>query len=371
MRIRLIVKRGEDGAVAIMTALLAVSLIVVAAFTTDFGMAYAQRQALATGADSAALAVIQTEYTTQLNYLNRTCATALAQDNALLPGDPAKASTIALAQVNANAPFGTKIAGSDVVTTTLSCESGGTVLQVRVVVNRSMKPILGGVVGTSPMNLNREAKAALGVVNSVTDLAPITVCINQSNAIIAQHMADVAAGHPDQAQLVLVDKVWGSGTSCDGGGGSGNWGWLDFGNGVSVPDLVSYINGTKKTTVTLDASGSYWMNGTPGNKGNAGPVNSAMQGLMDSIVNLPVYSSVTGGGANTRYKVVGFLSVRLCGYQANKKNQTGACYAATPALVSDSMQVQFVNYSPVGQMGEVCPIGSPCATRAYITKLLG
>ena len=370
MRIQLSDPRREDGAIAIIVALFAVILIVVAAFTTDFGMAYAQRQALATGADSAALAVIRAEHKSQLANLTRTCAAALAQDAALASASPAKASTIALAQVNANAPFSATIAASD-VTTTLSCVSGGAVLQVAVVVNRTMSPILGSVVGASPMQLSRQAKAALGVVNGAKNMSPITICINQAQDIITKHLADVAASQADRAQLVPLDKVWGSGTSCDGGGGTGNWGWLDFGGGVGVQNLVDYLTGAYQTTLTLDNSttpASYTMNGTPGVK-NAHGIRVAMNTIMDQITTLPVYSSIGGSGSGTTYKIIGFLSVKMCGYD---NRQFGRCYDSSPAvkMTGNDIQIRYVDYIPAGQMGEVCPIGSPCASNAYITKLL-
>ena len=369
MRI-LTVARREDGAIAVMVAILAVALIVVAAFTTDFGMAYAQRRALSTGADSAALAVIHTEYNTQLAFLTRTCADALAQDAALDPADPSKASNIAYTQINANAPFGATIPASDIVTT-LSCVSSGTVLQVRVTVNRTIQPILGGAASASPMHIKGEAVAALGVINGVTGLMPIAVCTNEAQAIIAQHVADKAAGRADGAQLVPLDKVWGSGASCDGGGGTGNWGWLNFGKGVSVPDLVAYITGAYPFTLTLPVPP---IDGTPGDKGNSNNVVDAMQTVMDKIVNLPVYSTVSGNGANTEYSIIGFLSVKLCGFRSNSKQTVGTCYnTTTPGvqLVKNDMQVRYVDYTPVGQIGEVCLIGSSCASNTYVTKLLG
>ena len=44
-------RRDDDGAVAVLVALLSVVLMIVGAFTVDLGFAYAQRLALQTGAD--------------------------------------------------------------------------------------------------------------------------------------------------------------------------------------------------------------------------------------------------------------------------------------------------------------------------------
>jgi Flp pilus assembly protein TadG len=353
MRIQLSRPRQEDGAVAVVVALFAVILLVVAAFTTDFGMAYAQRQALATGADSAALAVIHAEYASQLATPTRTCDTARTNDVAY-------ASTIALAQVNANAPFNATIAASD-VTTTLSCVSDGTVLQVKVVVNRTMTPILGQMAGASAMNLTRQATAALGVIKGVPNVLPIALCINQAQGIIA---------HKVGAQEVPLNKVWPSATSQCGTGGAGNWGWLDLGYGVTPGDLADYVNGLHPYTLTPPVPP---MDGASGDKGNANAVADAMQTIMDKNVLLPVYSTVTGGGNNAVYTIVGFIAVQICGYMSNNKQALGSCYdSTTPGvqLTGTDMQLRYSSYTPVGEIGEVCKLGSLCAENAYLTKLL-
>jgi Flp pilus assembly protein TadG len=367
MRIQLIASGREDGVVAVTTAILVVVLLGIVAFTTDFGMAYAQRQALATGADSAALAVILAEKTTQLSQPTRTCATSVAQDGAA-------DSTIALTQVNANAPFHTTIPAS-AVTTTLSCVNG--TLEVTVVDVRTINQIFSGVLGGSPLNISRKAMADMGVVNSVSGASPFAVCTNQAQAIIAQHLVDVAASKPESAQLVSLTKVWGSGT-CDGGGGSGNWGWLDFGQGKGDSALGPEITtGDSYGPLTLNTSTtppSYSISGTPGNKGNGGPVQTGMQTIMDKSITVPVYSTVTGNGANAQYTVIGFLTVKMCGYQANKKSVLGNCYDPTTAgvqLQGDDMQIRYLSYTAAGQIGTTCAIGSACAFNAYVTKLIG
>ena len=121
------------------------------------------------------------------------------------------------------------------------------------------------------------------------------------------------------------------------------------------------------------------MDGTPGNKGNADPVVTAMQTFMKAGLPavLPVYSTVGAGkGSGTTYNVIGFLSVQLCGISSNTKQAVGACYdSTTPGvqMVGNDMQVRVVAYTPVGQMGEVCAIGDiTCASaNTYVTKLLG
>lgn len=370
MRVQLIRARREEGAVAVMTAILAVVLIGVAAFTTDFGMAYAQRQALATGADSAALGVVRAMYTSELKNPTGDCETLKAQYNVVEGNGSTKAKNIALAQVNANAPFGATIASSD-VTAPLVCLATGP-LQVTVTANRTIDPILGGVLGGGPMNVSGTAVAALGVANQVRGLSPLALCSNQAQVIMDAHVVDAAANKSDRAMLVAPDKVWKSGNDCDAGG-SGNWGWLDFGQGNGADALGDMIIAGYNGTITLDTSktpASFQAAAVPGNKGSNSHTHNAMQTIMDKVVTYPVYSKVTGNGNNTEYTVIGFMSVQMCGYDKTIK---GSCHDPAVPMAGDDLQVRFANYTPAGQMGTgvgACAIGGACAFNAYVTKLL-
>ena len=372
MRIQLSVsRRADDGAVAVMVAIFAVVLIVIAAFTTDFGMAYAQRQAIATGADSAALAVVHAKYIAEMaDPTHPTCDQLVINDTALAASNTKKASTIALAQVNANAPFNATIAAAD-VTTTLTCDSAANVLQVSVKVNRNINPILGQVAGVSTMHIDRTAVAALGVANGVSGLEPIGLCTNQATAIIKQHAADAFTATPDRAQLTQETKVWGGGAQCDGGGGSGNWGWLKFpgmGNGSGeLGDMIISGYGGHLTLDTTKNPPSYQVGAVPGNRGNNAHTHDAMQKIMDKTVTFPVYSTVTGNGNNTTYTVVGFLSLKMCGYDQTIR---GTCYDPTVPMGSNDMQIRYIDYAPAGQLSKFCGIGATCAFNAYVTKLL-
>lgn len=377
MRIQLSVSRREEGAVAVMVAIFAVVLIVLAGFTTDFGMAYAQRQALATGADSAALAVVHAKYIAEMaDPTHPTCDQLVTNDTALAASNTKKASTIALAQVNANAPFNATIAAAD-VTTILVCVppsalAGTTskVLKVSVKVNRTIMPILGTVLGASPMQINRSAVAALGVGNSVVGLAPIGLCFNQALAIINQHNADLITSTPDRAQLVSPDKVWGAGSQCDGGG-AGNWGWLTFpGQGNGSGDLGDMIAAGYPGAITLAATTppSVALDGVPGNRGANAHTHDAMQTIMGTTQTFPVYNTITGNGANTSFNVIGFLSVKMCGYDVTIRD--ASCYDPTVPMTNDSMQVRYVDYTPAAQLSTRCDIGADCAFNAYVTKLL-
>ena len=360
-------RRDERGAVAVLVGILSVALLVVLAFTVDFGMAYAQRQALGTGADSAAMAIVQMQRTAQTKNPSRTCPQIVAADGALAPTDPAKASSIALTQINRNAPFGFALpAGS--VTTTLSCVSSNKVLQAKVKVTKAQKRTVGVLAGSTDLQLNRAATAVMGVPNSVTGVEPLAVCKHQAQAILNDAAADLAAGIPYRAELISSDKVWAGNATCDGSGGAGNWGWLDLGQGNGASALGDMIASGSSSPLTLTGSPpAVAMDGTPGNKGNSGPVHDGMQAIMDKQVMLPVYTTYSGNGANASYTVTGFIAVQVCGYDKSIK---GTCYDPAVPMSGDDLQVRFIGFVEAGSIDTLCAIGASCAY-SYDVEMVG
>ena len=369
MRVQLTKPQGERGAVAVTVALLTIPLLILAAFTVDFGMAYAQGQAYGTGADSAALAIVNAKREPLLAppAVPPTCDQIRTADAALGASDPAKASNIALVQVNANTNFGTQLTQSD-VTTTLSCTPEG-VLRADVAVRRNVPTSFGGLVGVSSIKADRNAAAALGIAKKVTGVFPMAICTLQAEEIV-NHAA--ASGEPYPAEVIKSDKVWGSGALCQPqqGNGSGNWGWLDCGNGVSVPDLVNYINSGCNASLVLSGSNppTTTIDGTPGNKVNASGLQSALLAALDKVYAFPVYTTISGQGSGTEYTITGFIQLKLCA----GAGKTGTCYDNTVPMGSDDLQVRYVAYVPVGQINALCGIGgASCPSfNSYVTNLI-
>lgn len=350
-----------------MVALLTIPLIVILAFTADFGLAYANRQAISTGADSAALAIVHNQYRAQLKSPSRTCAQALAADAALPTGSSAKATTIALAQVNANAPAHTTFTAAD-IDVSLSCESSNKVLQASVTVRRNVPRAFSLVIGSDPLRVRRTSVSALGVRNGVDGVEPIGLCKLQAQKIVDDAAADLSDNKPYRAELISLSKVWSGNGTCDGAGGSGNWGWLDLGQGNGNSALAAMITTGSTATYTLSGSPpAYAMNGTPGNKGNSAGVHTAMDGIMDKPVIMPVYSTYSGNGSNATYTVTGFITVMMCGYDKTTK---GSCYDSAVPMTGDDMQVKFVSYSTAGELGTVAGLGDSDAFDSYVTGLI-
>ena len=342
-----------------MVALLSVVLLVMLAFTADFGMAYAQRQALGAGADSAALAIVHSEYVKQLKDPARTCSSTVAVDGAA-------ARSIALAQVNENAPFGKPLTASQ-LQVNLTCVGAGA-LSASVRVSKTVPRTFGKVAGSAGININRSSVANLAVVNHVTDVEPIGLCRYQAQAIIDDAAADLSANQPNRAESISFNKIWTGNRTCDGSGGAGNWGWLDLGQGIGESALGEAIKNGSSTPLTVSGSPpSLTLEGAPGNRANGNPVHDGMSAIMDKTVVLPVYGSYQGDGANVTYTINGFLTVQMCGYD---KTITGTCYDPAVPMTGDDMQVKFVSYAPVGKLDSVCGLGdTSCSFDSFATGL--
>jgi Flp pilus assembly protein TadG len=359
------VSRRDDqrGAVAVLVALLAVALLVMMAFTTDIGMAYAQRQALRTGADSAALAIVRSEYAKQLKDPTRKCLTTAAAD---FTAD----RSIALDQLNANAPLGEPLASSDVQVELRCVGAVKGALEASVKVTKRIPRTFGRAAGSADIAVSAASVADLAVVNRVTGVEPLGLCRYQAQAIIDDAAADLSANRPFRAELVSLSKVWTGNKTCDGSGGSGNWGWLDLGQGNGESALGDMIQHGSSTPMTVSGSPpSVLENGTPGNKANGQPVHDGMATIMDKKVVLPVYGSYDGTGASIRYLVNGFLTVQMCGYDKTTK---GTCYDPLVPMTSNDLQVRFVSYAPVGKLDSLCDLGdTSCSFDAFATGLTG
>lgn len=355
--------RDERGAVAVVVALVITPLMLLSAFTLDLGMAYAQGQSFAAGADSAALAIADAKRTALLANpsVRTTCQTLVASD-------AGQALAIAKRQVDANRPFDVRASTGQVdVQVRLSCvDSAGQpradgALRVDVTVKRDVPTTLGRLAGVASVRTVRDAAAGLSGSTTAGGVFPLAICDQQADAIIA---GAVSRPYPDVA--IETDKVWHPGCASGsngkgkgngkGSGGSGNWGWLDCGGGNGTPALASAILGGCALDFSLTGSPpSLTLDGTTGNKVNAGPVKAALLGVVGSTVAFPVYDDVSGNGANTEYNVTGFIQLEIVGVDG-----------------SGDLTVRYVGYSAAGQFNAGCGIGSTSCPvyNTYVTGLV-
>ena len=319
-------------------------MMLLAAFTVDLGIAYAQAQAFAAGSDSAALAIAGAKRA-NLN----AHASAPGNCQSLIASDAGQALAIAKKQADANRPYDLKATTGQVdVQVTLTCVNGTTgapdangILRVRVTVQRDVPTTLGRLAGVNTVKASRQASAGLGVSGIVQGGAfPLAICDAQAKAIMSR-----AISSPYPIEVIDVDKVWKA--DCSSKKGSGNWGWLECG-GNGTPTLADAIlNGCDIDLTLTGTPPTITVDGTPGNKINAGPVRDALDTVKGGTFAFPVFDKVTGNGAGTEYRVVGFINLKFVDYDKS----------------SGDITVQYVSYSPVGSINPACGIGGTgCAT---------
>ncbi len=321
---------------------LLIPFLIISAFVIDVGMTYAQARAFSTGADSAALAVVAAKRAA-INASPATpvtCASIIASDAVVHPN----AQEIATKKAADNRPFEVSSANGLNVVVNLRCvdrfgnpdATGLGNLKATVTVSREVPTTLAGLVGVSSLHSEKDASAALGVARQVSGIFPLGLCENEVNDIVQKA---TLSGSPYPIETIDVDKVWKA--DCSVGGGSGNWGWLNCGSGVSAVDIGMYISQGCKADLTLTGMPpSVTIEGSPGNKINSANVTGPLDGALNKVYAFPVYEKVTGHGSNTEYKIIAFVQLRLIDY--DKKG---------------SLRVQYVNYSPVGDINELCGIG--------------
>ena len=274
-------------------------------------------------------------------------------------------------KINDNKPFNVASDSAD-VTVALVCDSTSKTLQVTVKIDRTIDSIFGKVVGISSMHVDRTAMAALGVANTVKGVEPFGMCLNQAMDIVSHKGTQNTSTHLYPAQIVKETKVWTgpSTTQCDPAG-AGNWGWLGLpGMGNDSNGLGDMLASGYGGAVAIgDSIGS-----VPGGRANNSHTQGAMAALMNTTVTFPVFDQITGNGDGTRFRIYGFISVRLCGYDKTIITGTqGTCYdsSTNPMVDANDMQVRFVASTlEGGQIGGLCDIGATtCAFNAYTTKL--
>jgi hypothetical protein len=104
---------------------------------------------------------------------------------------------------------------------------------------------------------------------------------------------------------------------------------------------------------------------------------------------IPVYDTVTGSGQNAKYRVIGFLGVRVCGWKIGNNSGTTpdptyggtSCYDNSSAVrlpsgnnSDDAFQVRVTSFIPVGGLSSYCGLGGgstpACNTNLRVTQLI-
>lgn len=390
---------SDDGAVAVIAAVLVVVLVGMAAFVADFGLAYSSKRQLQNAADGAALAAAKQLY--DVADPGRSCAVVLASARA-------NARSVAVAYEDLNAPRGSALKTGAAPAgwvgdagVAFRCNPAG---NAEVMVsNTNLSPTLfGGVFGATGYQLAQTATAAMGPPNSLVGLRPFAVCAQIKDALLAQD-----ALTPGAAQLITLNKVFNASSPTGAapcGSAPGNWGTLDFNGGSNQPaDITLWTDVGYNAPVDLGSDLVITFPGDPGfPAANSGQCTTAdgcrhtvkLDGALDDILGrpsvLPIFDVVTGSGQNATYQVVGFLGVVVCGWKVGKASGTtpdptfggAACYDSSPTVAlptgngsnDNAFQVRVKRFIPIGDIGAYCGLTSDptveCKTNLRVTQLI-
>lgn len=339
---------AEDGAVAILMAVCTIILVAVLAFLTDFGLAYANKQALQSGVDAASLAAGR--HIAEKALPNQTCdsieagmedsAAAIVQEYFALNGTAADAAV-------GPGPNG-------------YIECNDNALMVSVVAAQTSPYILGTPFveeGSDGIALKSRAKAAVGPAGSALGIRPFAICKVDAEALEAAY---------GQAYNIVLDNRTNRGC----GVASGNFGLMDLDGGANgTPQVREWIlNGYERE---ISAAPPTVLEGGPGDTGG-GALDAQMDTVIGEDVVLPVFDSVVRDGANARYTISGFISVEICGFDFAGRRGIGGCFdsSAEPDPGRNSyLQVTFKRLIAVGELNTSCEIGAPCDRGARVVKL--
>lgn len=402
----------EDGAVAIIVAIMMVLLVGMGAFAVDFGAAYATKRQLSTAADAAALAAAE-YYASQVG---QTCS-ALSDSSTLFTA--AQTSADAAFTANMTGPyFASEAPPPTGVLSSPVCSPQGS-LFVTFGDGATTKTVLAGVFGVKQITTSRQATSEISVPNIGTGLRPAALCLSKHSA------GAVVNGPPySVAPVYFPDPVCGT----PPGHAPGNWYLLRCpgqGSGSDAllgnyllngcPEPVQIINtdldadsdgnqitgsgdsdtidDTAATIIPTLAAGCV-TSGNPaeclvastGNKFDSGidgcpPATpsggyTAAEALYcltqnATTVLFPVFypGSVLGTGTNAHYPIYGLLSATICGFHttsgkgavnSSSSKCSGAEAPASPTT-PDYLLLKFSTYQSFGRSGGgTCAIGANC-----------
>jgi hypothetical protein len=360
---------NRRGAILVLAAFFVIVIFAFTAFTVDLGYIALVKAELQNSADAAAMAGAW-----ELLHESR-----LQKDvdyNVLEAG--ARKGAAQFAALNMVAKVRPNVPNGDIVIGRLN--NGGQIVTggdhssfnaVKVTVSRSAEkngvlPLLFGPF-LGKQNVDLTATAVAKFESGVTGFRPNARTGNSSLipfAIKNSDWANVLAGNgKDNFSADSDTDAVGAGSDglkeldiFNGSNNSpGNFGTLNIGrSNQGLPGLLKQIrNGVGEADLepyggelSLD-SGKLELGGDPG---FSTPVFSAAQEILGRPVAIPIYSTVTGSGANTKYTIVGFAAVRIVdvvGHGNNKHITVQPCLLVDDSAINNGGSSSSHVYSPV------------------------
>lgn len=354
-----------------MIAIATTMLVLISAFVVDFGLAYASKRQLQTGADAASLAGAGKLIGTPGN-----CSTISANTTAV---NAAKATADAIADNNRS--------GRIVTDWNVACSADSKRVEVRYTNGGTTQTIFGSLAGAKRIASERSATAEIFVPASVTGLRPYFVCVSDAQALEATNGTGwIDIPFPNDACSHQPGNWYTVDCPEDGTGNSTSVIAVNTRDGCdseitivdtsAARDPVTHqvINDALETSLLLAAC-----NHTPalsgvngcltGNTGNlpSNPIESEWINLLGKKIAVPVFKTgtVVGTGNGAKYPVEAILGVKVCGYKYQNKNTASSdadCAGIVfPSDNTDHLYLKFVEIQVSGSTkpSPNCAVGDP------------
>lgn len=304
MRVQLLTRlhprRDDEGAVAVIVAILSTVLLLLAAFAVDIGNAYAQGRQVSVAMDAGALSAAAK--VGNLMPRNQACSTNLL--NSINAQSVAQAEADRINQENRKNGL-----PEAVDSVTVACADSNKAVEVTLNNRRGVPTALGGLIGIDTINAGNYAAARYVRKKVAGGLRPWAVC--DGTALLAQQ-------NPGTTYVAPLDNKLGVCTSQ----ASGNWGSVDFDGGSnSAGDLASWTMNGYPGPVTIPST----LPADPGVSGS-NALKDAFGALVNQVVLFPSTTGFNGGnGNNASFGAVGIVTVKVCGvYYQNQTYNTGS-----------------------------------------------
>ena len=353
------VRRGERGAVLVIVSVFAIVAIIMLAAVVDLGGQREQRKELTLSTDAAALAAAAVADTEDPQVTAQPNGTLVECDQVqFAPGAPnpdlffsIQAMVDKYLEINGESdPFDCKVVRT-------AFKSGYVVVSATEIVDYAFGPALGieqgGVSGASVAAIDVGPGGGLRPIGICGAMVALNVTVppnfvelnfndlwNSTSAgydvVDSYVVRTIAPGVRSPARARLpIEKVNGGSCGDGSGGGSGNFGKLDFGGGTST-------NCGTPGHFCKDLADGYFGSVSKQTKGDTGNNWGDQSSTIDSLSNLrsggglfwaPVYTNATNTGGNTQFTVAYFAQLRLLGYCVNSSAE-GSAGTASPCTYS-------------------------------------
>jgi hypothetical protein len=304
-------RNDDDGAVAVVVALLMVAFLGFGVLVVDVGQVYAEQRQLRNGADAAVLSLaVDCPNPAVGCAAGGAAATALANQNALdgaatisevcgngpglTPCSPASGigpwdcravpSNLSSAQY-VQARTRTRLAG------------GGTLLP----------PVLAQVLvpGYTGTDVRACARASWGPPASLTSQLPLTISRCEFQQYTAGGLAPpppYTSGYPTERKIYFHNNTTAA-PPCPAGP-----------SGADLPGGFGWLDTSENCVATTDTSN--WVDDSTGAPPPSSCSNAELLAMRGQIVNIPIFDQTNGlNGANGEYHIVGYAAFYLTGYR--------------------------------------------------------